>query len=294
MLNTRFTSRAVWLDALSGFCKKRRNARHPQILATFILCRRCGVYSHPGFSSQGFKVFPTPPRRNYVLLLPYCIAQSKNAPKSAHVYVASAYPEWKQQTLAHLRGCLEANGGEAFAPDVMKGLKVIIDQAFWWCCVCIQGSVWARKLSHFFFFFNAAGFSFLFQSCFTPVSPARARFDTEKVYEVYTHVRCCHGGVVCFSPDPARGYCPTKLTSALTTVLRFLISWFAWKAFSSAAGFDKKRSQAVMQFAAFVKAEFEEAGPQVRVYRSAQIFLPECMFARALACVLFSNFCAEV
>ena len=52
------------------------------------------------------------------------MVQSKNAPKSAHVYVASSYPEWKQQTLAHLRGCLEANGGEAFAPDVMKGLKV--------------------------------------------------------------------------------------------------------------------------------------------------------------------------
>eukprot|EP00752_Nemacystus_decipiens_P004015 g3678.t1 len=82
--------------------------------------------------------------------------KSKNAPKSAHVYVASSYPEWKQQTLAHLRECLEANGGKEFAPDVMKGLK----------------------------------------------------------------------------------------------------------AFSSAAGFDKKRSQAVMQFAAFVKAEFEEAGPQ--------------------------------
>lgn len=52
------------------------------------------------------------------------MVQSKNAPKSAHVYVASAYPQWKQETLAHLRGCLEANGGEAFAPDVMKGLKV--------------------------------------------------------------------------------------------------------------------------------------------------------------------------
>lgn len=60
-----------------------------------------------------------------LLLLPCWMVQSKNAPKSAHVYVASAYPEWKQQTLAHLRGCLEANGGEAFAPDVMKGLKVI-------------------------------------------------------------------------------------------------------------------------------------------------------------------------
>lgn len=44
--------------------------------------------------------------------------------KSGHVYVASAYPQWKQDTLAHLRSCLEANGGQHFAPDVMKGLKV--------------------------------------------------------------------------------------------------------------------------------------------------------------------------
>lgn len=48
-------------------------------------------------------------------------------PKSAHVYVASAYPQWKQDTLAHLRSCLEANGGKAFALDVMKGLKVIFN-----------------------------------------------------------------------------------------------------------------------------------------------------------------------
>lgn len=33
--------------------------------------------------------------------------------------------------------------------------------------------------------------------------------------------------------------------------------------FATSAGFDKKQSQAAMQFAAFVKAEFEEAGPEV-------------------------------
>lgn len=37
------------------------------------------------------------------------------------------------------------------------------------------------------------------------------------------------------------------------------------QAFASSAGFDKKQSQAAMQFAAFVKAEYEEAGPQVRI-----------------------------
>lgn len=37
----------------------------------------------------------------------------------------------------------------------------------------------------------------------------------------------------------------------------------AWQAFATKAGFDKKQSQAAMQFAAFVKAEYEEAGPQV-------------------------------
>lgn len=38
-----------------------------------------------------------------------------------------------------------------------------------------------------------------------------------------------------------------------------------WKAFATGAGFDKRQSQAAMQFAAFVKAEYEEAGPQVPV-----------------------------
>lgn len=44
---------------------------------------------------------------------------------------------------------------------------------------------------------------------------------------------------------------------------RFYVPCTQPKAFSTKAGFDKKQSQAVMQFAAFVKAEFEEAGPQV-------------------------------
>ncbi|CAM9199743.1 unnamed protein product [Ascophyllum nodosum] len=82
--------------------------------------------------------------------------KSKAAVKSGHVYVASSYPQWKQDTLSHLRQCLEDNGGKEFAPDVIKGLK----------------------------------------------------------------------------------------------------------AFTAGAGFDKKQSQAAMQFAAFVKAEYEEAGPQ--------------------------------
>lgn len=146
------------------------------------------------------------------------MVQSKNAPKSAHVYVASSYPEWKQQTLAHLRGCLEASGGEAFAPDVMKGLKVT------------RGSGLRdprQRVSQMDFFFCLA------------LCPAR--------YPLPNNLRCC----------------ASRSSRIVLFFLRFRFDDFAWKAFSTAAGFDKKRSQAVMQFAAFVKAEFEEAGPQV-------------------------------
>lgn len=45
----------------------------------------------------------------------------------------------------------------------------------------------------------------------------------------------------------------------------FVVVRDVWKAFATKAGFDKRQSQAAMQFAAFVKAEYEEAGPQVRI-----------------------------
>ncbi|CAM9824761.1 unnamed protein product [Hapterophycus canaliculatus] len=108
-------------------------------------------------SVKAFRLTAQKTQNNYQRQsLAACSPNTKAAPKSAHVYVASAYPQWKQDTLAHLRHCLEESGGKTFAPDVMKGLK----------------------------------------------------------------------------------------------------------AFAKTAGFDKKQSQAAMQFAAFVKAEYEEAGPQ--------------------------------
>lgn len=84
------------------------------------------VCVRPSCCERGCLLFPA---HNLVSFLACSFAtgsyiQSKAQITSGHIYVASAYPAWKQDTLAHLRGCLEANGGKEFAPDVMKGIKV--------------------------------------------------------------------------------------------------------------------------------------------------------------------------
>lgn len=100
---------------------EQRQSQRPDAVSLDTLCRRRGV-----LCILALMKYPPPPSPSHARnRVPCFMMKSKNAPKSAHVYVASSYPQWKQDTLAHLRGCLEANGGESFAPDVMKGLKVM-------------------------------------------------------------------------------------------------------------------------------------------------------------------------
>lgn len=63
------------------------------------------------------------------------------------------------------------------------------------------------------------------------------------------------------------------LNSARNLSAVFLVGW---QAFATNARFNKKQSQAAMQFAAFVKVEYEAAGPQVtwgrRGHRDRSVF----------------------